>query len=86
MLRDTTYANDIQQFVPNMPKMRLASQDKQIEGLSPSSTDVICGRGKKIFEHNLFFRAIVMTKLPEYKVAVSKAQKSAVVSSVFDEV
>ena len=81
------YSSGFQQLVaPN--RMRLASPEHQIEGLTPTSTDVICGRGKKVFLHegNQNFRAIVMGKLPQYKLAISKAQKSAVVSSVFDEV
>lgn len=78
-------SNNFQPFAA-ISRMRIA--DNQIEGLAPTDTDVICGRGKKVFDHegNQNFRCIVMGKLPEYKLAVSKAQKSAVVSSVFDEV
>lgn len=54
----------------------------------PDNADVICGRGKKVFQHrgNVNFRSICMSFLGDYRKANSKALKSAVVSSVFDEV
>lgn len=56
--------------------------------LTPTPQMVICGRGKKIRQHegNVSFRRTVMAFLIDYRRATSKAQKSAVVSSVFDEV
>ena len=53
---------------------------------TPSSDDVMCGRGKKCYEHNERFRAIINTKLDEYSSAPSKPEKSRIVSSVFDEI
>lgn len=53
---------------------------------SPSADDVMCGRGKKCYEHNERFRAIIDTKLEEYSAAPSKPEKSRIVSSVFDEI
>lgn len=86
MIRDN-YTNGFRQFADN-DQIHLASQDSQMQGFTPTATDVICGRGKNVFEHegNINFRGIVTARLPEYKAAVSKTQKSAVVSSVFDEV
>ena len=86
MIRDISTNGPHKATVPT--RMRIASQDKQVAGSAPTAKDVICGRGKAVFLHpgNQNFRDIVMMHLPEYKTAVSKAQKSAVVSSVFDEV
>lgn len=56
------------------------------DGFRLKEADVICGRGKKVIEHNESFRSMVATRLDEYNDASSKAQKSAVVSSVFDDI
>ena len=56
------------------------------EGFTPSADDVMCGRGKKCYEHNENFRATINTKLAEYSSAPSKPEKSRIVSSVFDEI
>lgn len=56
------------------------------ETFTPSANDVMCGRGKKCYEHNEQFRAIINTKLAEYSSAPSKPEKSRIVSSVFDEI
>ena len=58
------------------------------ESFVPDHRHVICGRGKKVFDHsgNQNFRSMVLDRLADYKKARSKVQKSAVVSSVFDDV
>ena len=55
---------------------------------SPSSDDVICGRGKKCYNHigNERFRRRVMTMLDEYSKAKSKLDKSGVLSRVMSDV
>jgi hypothetical protein len=54
----------------------------------PGPDDVICGRGKKCYNHigNERFRQRVMTHLEEYSLAKSKLDKSGVLSKVVDEV
>ena len=58
------------------------------EGFFPQKCHVICGRGKKVFEHpgNENYRFMVLDRVAKYKAAPTKALKSAVVSSVFDDV
>jgi hypothetical protein len=54
----------------------------------PGPDDVICGRGKKCYNHigNERFRQRVLTFLDEYSMAKSKLDKSGVLSKVVDEV
>jgi hypothetical protein len=54
----------------------------------PGPDDVICGRGKKCYNHigNERFRHRVLTFLEEYSLAKSKLDKSGVLSKVVDEV
>lgn len=54
----------------------------------PGPHDVICGRGKKCYNHigNEKFRQRVLTHLEEYSLAKSKLDKSGVLSKVVDEV
>ena len=54
----------------------------------PGPDDVICGRGKKCYNHvgNERFRLRVLTYLEEYSAAKSKLEKSGVLSKVVDAV
>lgn len=54
----------------------------------PGQDDVICGRGKKCYNHigNERFRLRVLTYLEEYSAAKSKLEKSGVLSKVVDAV
>jgi hypothetical protein len=54
----------------------------------PSDYDVICGRGKKCYNHegNERFRKRVIGMLDEYSRAKSKLDKSGVLASVVDQV
>jgi hypothetical protein len=69
-----------------------ASQQNQMTPLahdfSPSVDDVICGRGKKCYNHigNAKFRRGVMAMLDEYSSAKAKLDKSGVLSRVMAEV
>lgn len=58
------------------------------ENFEPGLDDVICGRGKKCYNHvgNERFRKRVLTFLDEYSRAKSKVDKSGVLSKVVDEV
>ena len=58
------------------------------ESFEPGPDDVICGRGKKSYNHvgNERFRQRVLTFLDEYSRAKSKLDKSAVLSKVVSEV
>jgi hypothetical protein len=58
------------------------------ESFEPGPDDVICGRGKKCYNHigNERFRQRVLTFLDEYSRAKSKLDKSVVLSKVVDEV
>lgn len=55
---------------------------------NPGPDDVICGRGKKCYQHvgNERFRKRVLTHLDEYSNAKSKLDKSSVLSKVVEEV
>lgn len=90
------------QFPPAVVSSSLASPEMRVsqsagvedkpsflpEGFIPQKKHVICGRGKKVFEHpgNENYRFMVLDRVAKYKAAPTKAQKSAVVSSVFDDV
>lgn len=54
----------------------------------PGSFDVVCGRGKGSYNRpgNKFFRALVVTFIPQYLSARSKVDKSAVLNSIIDKV
>ena len=54
----------------------------------PGDDDVICGRGKKCYNHvgNTRFRQRVLTMLDDYANAKSKLDKSNVLSRVMDQV
>ena len=58
------------------------------DNFEPGPDDVICGRGKKSYNHvgNERFRHRVLTFLDEYSRAKSKLDKSAVLSKVVYEV
>ena len=58
------------------------------DNFEPGADDVICGRGKKCYNHigNERFRQRVLTFLDEYSLAKSKLDKSGVLSKVVDEV
>jgi len=58
------------------------------ENFEPGPDDVICGRGKKCYNHigNERFRQRVLTFLDEYSRAKSKLDKSGVLSKVVFEV
>ncbi|KAL7570266.1 hypothetical protein ACA910_020688 [Epithemia clementina (nom. ined.)] len=58
------------------------------EGYRPGEHDVLCGRGRKCFNHsgNVKFRAIVQSFLPQYSKAVAKLEKSYILSDVVEQV
>lgn len=58
------------------------------EGYRPGEHDVLCGRGRKCFNHtgNVRFRAIVQSFLPQYSKAVAKLEKSYILSDVVEQV
>ena len=57
-------------------------------GFIPSDLDVICARGKQIYDHegNRRFRALVKDHLPTYSKCVTKMQKTRLVSHIIDTV
>jgi len=54
----------------------------------PSNWNVICGRGKHIYNHvgNRRFRIIIATRLQEYVRAKSICERSEIVNSVLDQI
>lgn len=54
----------------------------------PSLTDVICGRGRKAWEHpgNARFRSLLASHVDEYREAKSKLDKSLLVSQLMEQV
>ncbi|CAB9501377.1 Nitrilase family, member 2 [Seminavis robusta] len=67
-------------------KSSISDSEAMPQGFAPTQDHVMCGRGKKCYEHNETFRTLVSTRLTEYSAAPSKPEKSRIVSSVFDEV
>lgn len=63
-----------------------AAPEPMPEGFQPTSTYVICGRGKKSYDHNEHFRQLVATFLDEYSAAPSKPEKSRIVTCVFENI
>ena len=57
-------------------------------GYKPGEHDVLCGRGRKCFNHagNVKFRAIVQSFLPQYSKAMAKLEKSYILSDVVEQV
>eukprot|EP00523_Entomoneis_sp_CCMP467_P023275 CAMPEP_0168830644 /NCGR_PEP_ID=MMETSP0727-20121128/1636_1 /TAXON_ID=265536 /ORGANISM="Amphiprora sp., Strain CCMP467" /LENGTH=361 /DNA_ID=CAMNT_0008883879 /DNA_START=66 /DNA_END=1151 /DNA_ORIENTATION=- len=55
---------------------------------SPGEHDVICGRGKQVYQHegNVRFRSLVAERMNEYDEAESKAEKTMIVSQIIDHV
>lgn len=55
---------------------------------SINNRHVVCGRGKDVNEHpgNIHFQTILKNKLDEYSKAASKAEKSRIVSFVYDQI
>ena len=56
------------------------------EDFQPTIKYVICGRGKKSYDHNEHFRQLVSQRLDEYSAAPSKPEKSRIVTSVFERI
>lgn len=56
------------------------------EDFSPVDSDVICGRGRKCFNHrgNVKFRNTIQAYLARYKAAETKAQKSNIICEIID--
>ena len=61
---------------------------KLSKGYEPGEYDVICGRGKRALDHvgNIRFRDLIRTHLPEYSIAVTKTDKSMIVSAIIDTI
>ena len=57
-------------------------------GFTPSDLDVICARGKLIYDHegNRRFRELVKHHLPTYSECVTKMQKTRLVSHIIETV
>ena len=68
----------------------MAGQNMQAlpENFVPGENDVICGRGRKAFNHigNERFRQLVEKRLEEYSNAVAKLEKSYILSDIVCEV
>lgn len=97
MNRDRTPSPDLSQATSNGPKSpesgeRPGSANSSSaplpEEFTPGDDDVICGRGKKCYNHigNERFRVRVLNMLDEYSQAKSKLDKSSVLSRVVDQV
>ncbi|CAB9517741.1 Nitrilase family, member 2 [Seminavis robusta] len=98
MMAKTNYAlfSKLEEFAVPLPDdLRLGStaassyiggQHVMPENFVPNEIHVICGRGKKIFEHkgNERFRNLIKEHLESYKAAHSKVQKTVIVSAVYD--
>jgi len=58
------------------------------EGFQPSERDVICGRGKKCYDHqgNKRFQQMVIARLDEYSQAKSKVSKSEILANLCSQV
>jgi len=58
------------------------------EDFQPSALDVICGRGKRCYDHegNRRLEALVITRLDEYSKAESKQAKSEILLNVAEQV
>lgn len=58
------------------------------DGYEPGEHDVLCGRGRKCFNHpgNVKFREIVQSFLPQYSKAMTKLEKSYILSDVVEKV
>ena len=69
-------------------KDQLSRMTPLAPGFVPGEDDVICGRGKKCYNHvgNTRFRQRVVAMLDEYANAKSKLDKSNVLSQVMDQV
>ncbi|KAL7565392.1 hypothetical protein ACA910_003586 [Epithemia clementina (nom. ined.)] len=54
----------------------------------PSGHDVICGRGRRAWDHkgNLRFRLLLESRMEEYKAAKTKLDKSLLVSQIMEEI
>lgn len=63
-----------------------ASPEPMPGDFEPTNAYVICGRGKKAYDHNEHFRQMAATFLDEYSAAVSKPEKSRIVTSVFEKI
>lgn len=58
------------------------------EGFEPGPNDVICGRGRNIWNSigNMNFRRKVESRVNEYSNAATKLDKSAILSSIVAEI
>ena len=58
------------------------------DGFEPGEHDVLCGRGRKCFNHpgNVRFRDIVQSFLAQYSKAMTKLEKSYILSDVVEKV
>ena len=58
------------------------------ESFSPGPKDVICARGHKAFNHkgNQHFRSLIESHIQEYEKAVTKLDKSAIVSKIVETI
>jgi hypothetical protein len=58
------------------------------QGFTPGAHDVICGRGRKAFNHigNENFRRLVESRLAEYSRSAAKLEKSYILSDIVCEV
>ena len=58
------------------------------DGFEPGEHDVLCGRGRKCFNHpgNVKFREIVQSFLAQYSKAMTKLEKSYILSDVVEKV
>lgn len=58
------------------------------DGFEPGEHDVLCGRGRKCFNHpgNVKFREIVLSYLAQYSKAMTKLEKSYILSDVVEKV
>lgn len=66
----------------------ISNENYLAEDFRPGIYDVICGRGKKCYNHegNKRFRELLLQRHDEYKEAETRLEKSNVLNSIVDEV
>ena len=68
----------------------MSTDERQMlpENFQPSERDVICGRGKKCYNHdgNISLRQQVIARMHEYSQTEMKLRKSGIISSVVEQV
>jgi len=71
---------------PSLKEDAMNTLTRLQEDFSPIDSDVICGRGRRCFNHrgNVKFRNTILAYLTRYKAAETKAQKSNIICEIID--